>query len=62
MVNDRLAGGLPLLETVGGPVETGLEEDDLLVEPVDRGSDVDSPPLLGIDLPLRQVPASFRAE
>ncbi len=32
MVDDRLAGGEPTLETVGGAVEAGLVAGDLLVE------------------------------
>ncbi len=54
VVNDRLACGLAMLETVGGPVQSGLMESDLLVEPGDHGGDVGFPPLLGVDLALRR--------
>jgi hypothetical protein len=56
VVNDLSPDGLPMLETVGGPVEAGLVEGDLLVEPSDGGSDLAFPPLLGIGLPLYPHP------
>ena len=59
VVKDGSACGLAMLETVGGPVEAGLVEGDLPVEPGDRGSDVGLPPLLGGDLPLRPHPSFF---
>jgi hypothetical protein len=53
MVNSRSAGGLSTLETVGGPVEAGFVEGDLLVEPGDGLGDVSCPALSGVDLALR---------
>jgi hypothetical protein len=61
VVNNDSACCLPMLETVGGPVQTGLVEGDFLVEAREHRSYVGFPPLLGVDLPLRPYPTSFRA-
>ncbi len=53
VVNDRTARGPTMLEPGSSPVEAGVEEGDLLVEPGDGRSDLGLPSLLGVDLPLR---------
>ena len=53
VVNDCLARGSPMFETTGGPVEGGLVEINLPVDPDDCKSDVGYPPPLGVELPLR---------
>ena len=59
VVDDHFACGLAMLETVGGLVEGGLMEGDLLVEPGNHGGNVGFPLMLGADLTLRRDPGFF---
>jgi hypothetical protein len=56
VVDDRSAGGLPMLETVRGSVDAGLLEGDLLVEPGDGGRDVGFPTFLRLEFLVRPHP------
>ena len=58
VVNDGLARGLPMLETIGDPVEAGSVEGDLLVERVIMGRR-GLPTAVGRRSPVRPHPSFF---